>query len=145
MKTETVYLALGSNLGDRRANIERALELLDEAIGMHWEALSSIIETPAEGFDGPPFLNCAVRYRYTGTPHRLLDACQRIERRLGRRKHPLTDEQGRRIYQSRPIDIDILLYGDRRINAPRLTVPHPRMYEREFVMRPLQEIFDRND
>ena len=145
MKTETVYLALGSNLGDRRANIERALELLDEAVGTHLEALSSIIETPAEGFDGPPFLNCAVRYHYTGTPHRLLDACQRIERRLGRRKHPLTDAQGRRIYQSRPIDIDILLYGDRRINAPRLTVPHPRMYEREFVMRPLQEIFDRND
>lgn len=145
MKTETVYLGLGSNLGDRRANIEKALELLDEAVGTHWEALSSIIETPAQGFDGPPFLNCAVRYRYTGTPHRLLDACQRIERRLGRRKHPLTDAQGRRIYESRPIDIDILLYGERKIDAPRLTVPHPRMQERDFVMRPLREIFDRND
>lgn len=145
MKTETVYLGLGSNLGDRRANIEKALELLDEAVGTHWEALSSIIETPAQGFDGPPFLNCAVRYRYTGTPHRLLDACQRIERRLGRRKHPLTDAQGHRIYESRPIDIDILLYGDRKIDAPRLTVPHPRMQERDFVMRPLREIFDRND
>ncbi|MCR5276411.1 MAG: 2-amino-4-hydroxy-6-hydroxymethyldihydropteridine diphosphokinase [Bacteroidales bacterium] len=145
MKTETVYLGLGSNLGDRRANIEKALELLDEAVGTHWEALSSIIETPAQGFDGPPFLNCAVRYRYTGTPHRLLDACQRIERRLGRRKHPLTDALGRRIYESRPIDIDILLYGERKIDAPRLTVPHPRMQERDFVMRPLREIFDRND
>ena len=145
MKTETVYLALGSNLGDRQASIDRALDLLDAVPGAVREALSSVIETPAQGFDGPPFLNCVVRYRYTGTPHRLLDACQRIERRLGRKKHALTDAQGHRIYESRPIDIALLLYGDRKIDAPRLTVPHPRMQERDFVMRPLREIFDRND
>ena len=71
---------------------------------------------------------------------KLLDICKDIERRLGRLEHPLYDENGKRIYTSRPIDIDILLFGDNKIDCPELTVPHKLMYERDFVMLPLKEI-----
>lgn len=140
MKTVPVYFSLGSNLGDRRAMIDEALRRLDAAIGRPYEALSSIIETPAWGFDGPAFLNCVVRYRTARQARTLLIICKRIERAMGRTGAPEYDAEGRRIYHDRPIDIDILLYGDEQIDTPDLQIPHPRMYEREFVMRPLAEI-----
>ena len=141
MKAQDVYLSLGSNQGDRQARIEEALRRLDKALGRPYEALSSIIETPAWGFDGPPFLNCVVRYRTARRPETLLKICKRIERAMGRRGAPEYDADGRRIYRDRPIDIDILLYGDLSVDTPELTIPHPLMREREFVMRPLAEIF----
>ena len=141
MKAQDVYLSLGSNLGDRQARIEEALRRLDKALGRPYEALSSIIETPAWGFDGPPFLNCVVRYRSARRPETLLHICKRIERAMGRRGVPEYDAEGRRIYRDRPIDIDILLYGDLTVDTPDLKIPLPLMRQREFIMRPLAEIF----
>ena len=141
MKQQDVYFSLGSNLGDRQARIEEALRRLDKALGRPYEALSSIIETPAWGFDGPPFLNCVVRYRSARRPETLLHICKRIERAMGRRGAPEFDSEGRRIYRDRPIDIDILLYGDMTVDTPDLKIPHPLMRQREFIMRPLAEIF----
>ena len=141
MKAQDVYLSLGSNQGDRQARIDEALQRLDKAVGRPYDALSSVIETPAWGFDGPPFLNCVVRYRTARRPETLLKICKRIERAMGRRGAPEYGADGRRIYRDRPIDIDILLYGDLSVDTPELTIPHPLMREREFVMRPLAEIF----
>ena len=141
MIQQDVYFSLGSNLGDRRAQIEEALRRLDKAIGRPYDALSSIIETPAWGFDGPAFLNCVVRYRTARRPETLLNICKRIERAMGRRGAPEYGADGRRIYHDRPIDIDILLYGDQTVDTPDLKIPHPLMRQREFVMRPLAEIF----
>ena len=142
MKPVPVYFSLGTNLGDRQARIEEALRRLDAAIGRPYEALSSIVETPAWGFEGPDFLNCVVRYRTARQPHTLLRICKRIERAMGRREVLEYDAAGRRIYHDRPIDIDILLYGDERIDTPDLQIPHPLMQQRDFVMRPLREIFE---
>ena len=141
MKTVPVYFSLGTNQGDRRANIDEALRRLDKAVGRPYEALSSIIESESWGFDGPDFLNCVVLYRTARRPQTLLRICKRIERAMGRRGAPEYDADGRRIYRDRPIDIDILLYGDEHIDTPELQVPHPRMHERPFVMGPLAEIF----
>ena len=141
MKTVSVYFSLGTNQGDRAAQIDEALRRLDAAIGRHYEALSSIIETPSWGFEGPDFLNCVVCYRTAKRPHTLLDICKRIERAMGRTGGPEYDAEGRRIYHDRPIDIDILLYGDERVDDPDLKIPHPLMEQRDFVMRPLREIF----
>lgn len=141
MKAQDVYFSLGSNQGDRQARIDEALRRLDKAVGRPYDALSSVIETPAWGFDGPPFLNCVVRYRTARRPETLLKICKRIERAMGRRGAPEYGADGRRIYRDRPIDIDILLYGDLSVDTPELTIPHPLMREREFVMRPLAEIF----
>lgn len=141
MKAVDVYFSLGTNQGDRRSQIEEALRRLDAAIGRPYEALSSIIETPAWGFDGPDFLNCVVRYRTARRPETLLRICKRIERAMGRRERLEYASDGRRIYHDRPIDIDILLYGEERIDTPELQIPHPLMGEREFVMGPLREIY----
>ena len=135
-----VYLALGSNLGDRRANIAKAVALIDSRFGAH-AALSGLYETKADGFDGPDFVNAAVRYDLDLEPMDILHQCQAVEIEMGRPAHGIElDEKGRRIYHSRIIDIDILLIGDEIIRTPELEVPHPRMKEREFVMVPLGEI-----
>ena len=141
MRQVPVYFSLGTNQGDRQANIAEALRRLDAAIGRPYEALSSIIETKSWGFEGPDFLNCVVRYRTARCPQTLLQICKRIERAMGRRGAPEYDADGRRIYRDRPIDIDILLYGDERIDTPDLQIPHPLMHQRPFVMGPLEEIF----
>ena len=141
MKSVPVYFSLGTNQGDRRAQIDAALRRLDAAIGRPYEALSSIIETPSWGFEGPDFLNCVVRYRTARRPRTLLKICKKIERAMGRTGGPEYDAEGRRIYHDRPIDIDILLYGDERVDEPDLQIPHPLMEQRDFVMRPLREIF----
>jgi 2-amino-4-hydroxy-6-hydroxymethyldihydropteridine diphosphokinase len=142
----SVYLGLGSNLGDRRKNIERALTLLDEGFGRHYTALSRMIETKAWGFKGDKFLNACVLYRIyrKGSPeeqgHEILALCKEIERTLGRDEKPEYDADGNRIYHNRTIDIDILFYGTEHIDTEDLTVPHPLIAERDFVKIPLAEI-----
>ena len=142
----SVYLGLGSNLGDRRKNIERALTLLDEGFGRHYTALSRMIETKAWGFKGDKFLNACVLYRIyrKGSPeeqgHEILALCKEIERTLGRDGKPEYDAEGNRIYHNRTIDIDILFYGTEHIDTEDLTVPHPLIAERDFVKIPLAEI-----
>ena len=140
----TVYLSLGTNLGDREANLKHALELLQSRLGTAPKRISAVIETPAWGFEGPAFLNCAVCYELDRpwTPTRLLDAVQAIERRMGRREKPEWDAAGRRIYHDRPIDIDLLFWGTKMVRTTRLTVPHPLIAVRDFVLIPLREIAD---
>ena len=127
-----VYLGLGSNLGDRAKNIHEAVRLLGEA-GVMPVTLSSIIETDPVG--GPPqglFLNAVLKAATERSPVELLKAAHCVEAELGRVR---TVRNG-----PRTIDVDILLYDDQTINTPELMVPHPRMREREFVMRPLREV-----
>ena len=141
MAVET-YLGIGTNLGDRKANILYALKMLDAALGVQSTALSPLFESEPWGFSSPDrFLNCAVRYDTDMGPHEILEICKDIEARMGRNvAAPEFDGNGRRIYRSRIIDIDILLYGQGRISLPDLTIPHPLMRERDFVMVPLSAI-----
>ena len=148
MKVE-LYLSLGSNKGDKRKNIEDALSLLNIELGTPYKAVSSLIETEPWGFESDEkFVNAAVLYElklkkgYNPEAEGLmiLEICKDIERRMGRTGDPQYDEKGERIYTDRPIDIDILLFGDNKIDCPELTVPHKLMYERDFVMIPLREI-----
>ena len=117
-----------------------------------YKAVSSFIETEPWGFESDEkFINAVVMYElelpegYNPEAQGLmiLEICKNIERRMGRKGEPQYDERGERIYSSRPIDIDILLLGNDRIDCPELTVPHKHMYEREFVMIPLREINDK--
>lgn len=134
MQETDVYLGLGSNLGDRHTLLLKAIELLAQHVG-RLVRCSSFIETEPWGFASEHrFLNAVALFRTTLTPHELLTATQDIERQLGRR------EKSNGTYHDRPIDIDILLYGDAVIDEPDLKIPHPRMQERDFVMRPLREI-----
>ena len=127
-----IYLGLGSNLGDRRENIQRALGLLEEN-NVSVEKISTIIETkPVGGVLQGDFLNAVLKGQTDLSPRDLLALTQAIENKVGREK---TVPNG-----PRTIDIDILLYADQEINTPELTIPHPRMLERDFVMIPLKEI-----
>ena len=147
-----LYLSLGSNKGDKRKNIEDALSLLNIELRTPYKAVSSLIETEPWGFESEEkFMNAVVLYEldlpkeYNPEAEGLmvLEICKSVERRLGRKGSPQYDESGERIYTDRPIDIDILLFGDDRIDCPELTVPHRLMYERDFVMVPLKEINDK--
>ena len=134
-KGEELYLSLGSNLGDRDELLHRAIARIEERVGAVQRG-SSFIETKPWGFNSEhPFLNAAVMVMTTLSPIECLDATQQIEREMGRK---LKSKNGK--YHDRPIDIDLLLYGDQTISTPRLTIPHPLMLERDFVMIPLREI-----
>lgn len=131
----TVYLSLGSNLGDRKATMRRAIGLLNERAGSV-DRQSSFIETEPWGFESTnKFLNMCVRLLTTLSPEQLLLATKQIERELGRTQKSVDGQ-----YHDRPIDIDILMYDDVHIDSDDLTLPHPHMQEREFVMKPLREI-----
>ncbi len=131
---ETVYLSLGSNEGDRRANIAAAVAELGKVKGIEITSISSIYNAAPIGMkeDTAPFLNCVAALRTTLDPLELLDRLEGVELALGRHSKGL--------YTDRPIDIDILLYGGRIVALPRLSVPHPRMAQRRFVLEPLAEI-----
>ncbi len=144
-----LYLSLGSNMGDRRENIENAISMLNIELKTPYSAVSSFIETEPWGFESDQkFINAVVMYEldlkdgYNAEAEGLmiLEKCKDIERRMGRTGDPVYDEKGERIYTSRLIDIDILLLGDDKIDCEELTVPHKLMYERDFVMVPLNEI-----
>lgn len=131
----TVYLGLGTNIGDRRLNLTRAIELLSLALGK-CIAVSRFIETAPWGFESSnSFLNCAAAFETELQPTELLDTTESIERELGR----TVKSQGGN-YSDRIIDIDILIYGDEIIETERLTIPHPLMHKRDFVLQPMAEI-----
>lgn len=145
-----LYLSLGSNMGDRAANIENAISLLNIEFKTPSKAISSLLETEPWGFESEQkFLNAAVHYQlqlkegYNPEAEGLmiLEICKDIERRLGRTMLVEYNEAGERVYHNRLIDIDILLFGDHKIDCQELTIPHKLMYERDFVMIPLREIF----
>lgn len=131
-----IYLGLGSNQGNREQLIEEAMRLLSVALGAPLSR-SSAIETEPWGFESSnPFLNMAAHFVAAVSPEELLDITESIERRLGR----MTKSTPSSGYSDRPIDIDVLFYGASVIDTPRLTVPHPRLHERMFVLQPLSEI-----
>ncbi len=131
----TLYLSLGTNLGDRQKNLSFALEFIGREVGTVVSA-SDIIETEPWGFESSNrFLNMAVKVETTLQPLEVLQTTQEIERKLGR-----TQKSVNREYHDRLIDIDILLYDDLVMNTPELTIPHPLMYQREFVIKPLTQI-----
>ena len=142
MTKHHVYLGLGSNLGDREAMLLQAIKLIDERVGQVLRR-SSFIETEPWGFESDHrFLNAAVCCETALSPRQVLQATQQIERDLGKRKCHATKRQKKINYQDRPIDIDILLFDDLIVDEPDLKIPHPLMHQREFVMRPLNEIRD---
>jgi 2-amino-4-hydroxy-6-hydroxymethyldihydropteridine diphosphokinase len=126
-----VYLSLGANVGDCASHIRDAVTRLESAGRV--VAVSSLYETePVEFTDQPWFLNCAVALETTNMPKPLMAALLSIEREMGRQR---TQEKG-----PRTIDIDILLYGDMIVDSQELTIPHPAMHQRRFVLEPLAEI-----
>lgn len=127
------YIGLGSNLGDRRGHIEAALERLARLPHSRLRGVSSVIETEPAGLaEQPRFLNAVAVLETDLTPHDLLAELQEIEADLGRVRT--------RRWGPRTIDLDILLYGDFIINSEHLTIPHPRMTQRRFVLEPLVEV-----
>jgi len=134
-----VYLGLGSNLGDREANITRAICLIGERVGAVLRQ-STLIETEPWGFDSENrFLNGVILCETALTPRQVLHTTQGIERELGKSRIHATVHQTQ-TYKDRPIDIDILLYDDWTVDEPGLRIPHPLMHQRDFVMIPLNEI-----
>ncbi len=130
--TKTVYLLLGSNLGNRRANLARALEALAEA-GVRVIRRASLYATEPVDFEVQNwFLNTVVEAETELMPRQLLRVVQGIERRMGRRRMV---RGGPRV-----VDIDILLYGTSVVHSPELTIPHPKLAERRFVLAPLREL-----
>lgn len=135
-----VYLALGTNMGDREWNLDRARALLAEELKSDL-ICSDILETEAIGFEGGPFLNQVVAFQGDMEPETLLDICQKVEREMGRPEHGMEfDASGRRIYHDRVIDIDILLYDGLEMETDRLTIPHPQVKERPYVQQLLSSL-----
>lgn len=126
-----VYLGLGTNLGDREGNLREALRRLDRIVSI--DAVSTVYLSAPIGYrEQPDFWNVVIRACTTQAPIDLLHSLKRIEKELGRRSSFRN--------APRPIDIDILLYGEVRLAGPELVLPHPRMLERAFVLRPLLEL-----
>ena len=128
-------LALGGNLGDVRDTLDRAIAMLCERGNIRLTARSSDYKTPPWGMvDQPPFVNLCIAVETALAPHALLARTQAVERALGR------DRAQENRWGPRPLDIDILAYDDLSLDSPDLTLPHPRMFERAFVLVPLAEI-----
>jgi 2-amino-4-hydroxy-6-hydroxymethyldihydropteridine diphosphokinase len=131
----TVYIALGSNLGDRRRLLSSALGALSALDGVEVVAVSDQVETAPQGPPGQrPYLNAAAALRCRLEPRELLSTMLAIEAAHGR------DRTGEQRWGPRPLDLDLLLYGDLVTDDPDLVVPHPRLHERSFVLVPLAQI-----
>ena len=133
MNLNKVYLSLGSNLGDKIKNLQSAINLIDTNIG-DVLSISNVYQTKSVGFKGDDFFNCCICIVTNHSPNFLLDKLLEIELSEGRIRSSSNE------YESRLIDIDILLYEDRIINENNLTIPHPRMHLRNFVLYPLSDI-----
>jgi 2-amino-4-hydroxy-6-hydroxymethyldihydropteridine diphosphokinase len=132
IKSEIIFLSLGSNVGDREKNLRTAVAALPE-LGVQIKEVSLIYETePVDLLEQPWFLNCVVQGETTVPPAALLRELRELERRMGSKK---LVARGPRL-----IDLDILVYGRQTIDSPELQVPHPRMHLRRFVLAPLAEI-----
>jgi 2-amino-4-hydroxy-6-hydroxymethyldihydropteridine diphosphokinase len=130
---ERVFLGLGSNLGEREENVREALNQIAALPGTRVVRTSALIETEPWGVENqPPFINAVTEIRTSLEPSELLEATKGIEAKMGREK---TYRWGPRL-----VDIDVLVYGQRRVHTPRLNVPHPQLLERPFVVEPLAEI-----
>lgn len=131
----TALIAIGSNLGDRSANIERSLVALDALPGIVVTCISTIIETEPVGPPGQgPYLNAAAALDTALSPRELLECMLGVEHWLGR------DRSNEQRWGPRTIDLDLLTLGDVILDSPGLVLPHPRLHQRDFVLRPLAEI-----
>ena len=129
-----VFIGVGSNEGDRLEHISKALQALGAVQGIRLTQMATVIETePVGGPPQGPYLNTVVEIETALDPHALLTQLQTIERQRGRK--PSTERWG-----PRPIDLDILLYDDRIVNDPALSIPHPRLHHRRFVLEPLAQL-----
>jgi 2-amino-4-hydroxy-6-hydroxymethyldihydropteridine diphosphokinase len=129
------FLSLGGNVGDVRGTLDRAVAMLCDGSDVGLRARSSDYRTPPWGVtDQPPFVNLCIAVETHLTARALLARAQSVERALGR------DRADERRWGPRPIDIDLLAYDDLALNGPELTLPHPRLFERAFVLVPLAEI-----
>ncbi len=128
-----VFVGIGSNEGDRLEHISRAIQLLGRTLGVQVSRMATIYDTEPLGPPQPEYLNTVVELDTTLSPQQLLEALKLLERQLGR--VPSTQH-----WSPRVIDLDILLYDDRILNEPALTIPHPRMHERRFVLEPLAQL-----
>jgi 2-amino-4-hydroxy-6-hydroxymethyldihydropteridine diphosphokinase len=135
----TVYLGLGSNQGDRSAHLRRAVRALGSRASVRSLRASAVYESEAHTIDPddvhPDFLNAAVEVQTTDSPETLLRAAQDLEARAGR-----PPESDRRVWAPRPLDVDILVYGSTTRSRPDLSIPHPRLGERRFVLEPLADL-----
>lgn len=140
-EVHTVYLSLGTNLGNKEQNLLTAIAEIGRRIGPI-KAQSAFLATEPWRFESEnTFLNAAIRIETELSPIALLDETQQIERDMGRTQKSSANCQLSTVnYQDRIIDIDILLYDDLHIDTPRLTIPHPLMQQRDFVLIPLKEI-----
>ena len=129
---ERIFVGLGANLGDATATVQAAFDALDALPGTHCVARSSLYRTAPVDAAGPDFINAVAELRSMLEPELLLAALQALEARFGRER-PYR-------HAPRTLDLDLLLYGVRRIATPTLSLPHPRLHERAFVVTPLAEI-----
>jgi 2-amino-4-hydroxy-6-hydroxymethyldihydropteridine diphosphokinase len=128
----TAYLALGSNVGDRLATLQRAVDLLGSVEGIRVVRSSRVFEAAPVGPPQPDFLNAVIDIETTLDPRALLLACQGVERELGRERNER--------WGPRTLDVDVLTYDDLDVDEPDLRIPHPRMHQRAFVLVPLGEL-----
>ena len=135
-----VVLALGSNEGDRAGFLENSCKLIDCRVGKVVRC-SRVFETEAWGFVAPPFLNQAIIVETELSPEELLVVTKEIEKELGRTCKTGRTAEGKPLYHSRTIDIDILLYEGITCKTEQLTLPHPQVSNREFVLLPLSDLF----
>jgi len=136
---EELYLALGSNLGDREQNIATAISKLNEVFGAAL-VQSSVVRTQACGFDGPDFYNTVAKFLCRKEPIEVLQLCKSIEREMGREDEIEFNNEGERVYHNRIIDIDILKYGQYESKTDILTLPHPQIKTRPYILPLLMEI-----
>ena len=133
VKTETAYISIGSNLGNKKLNLQKAIFLMSKSLGIV-RKISPIYNSPSWGFESDDFLNACLELETSLSPEDLLKAFMNIENSLGRKRG---ENEG---YESRSIDIDIIYYGQEIIKEEHLSVPHPRMSGRRFVLKPLSDI-----
>ncbi|RUA16324.1 MAG: 2-amino-4-hydroxy-6-hydroxymethyldihydropteridine diphosphokinase [Flavobacteriia bacterium] len=133
VRKQKVYLSLGSNLGNRRATLQKAIFRIQQRAGSILD-ISSVYENPAVGFEGNDFLNICISLLTPLSPDELLDTLMQIEREFGRVRSDT------KTYGSRTLDIDIIYYGNEIVKTDRLAIPHPQMQHRNFVLKPLADI-----
>ena len=132
---KTVYLSVGSNLGNRQAHVDQALALIANGVGVI-RVVSCSFESPSWGYESPnKYINVAVCVETLLQPMQLLAMTQEIERKIGRKEKTVNG-----VYHDREIDIDILLFEDLILTTEKLTIPHPQMHHRLFVIHPMNEI-----
>jgi 2-amino-4-hydroxy-6-hydroxymethyldihydropteridine diphosphokinase len=129
---ELVYVGVGSNVGDRNANLEKARELLSQDSRIRFERISPVYETEPVGMSGDQFLNAVFEIRTSVKPQAFIEILKSVEQAMGRA------DKGKNL--PRNIDLDLLFFGSLMLEEPGLVIPHPRLHERFFVLKPMSDL-----